>query len=63
MVNGYQDHPLAHSHQVYLGQHNLALDLDYDEYGHPDYQDHNQEEDHDYYGHVLHVGHHVVLVL
>ena len=41
MVNGYQDHPLAHSHQVFLGQHNLALDqnqdLDYDEYGHPDY--------------------------
>ena len=41
MVKGYQDHPLAHSHQVYLGQHNLALDqnqdLDYDEYGHPDY--------------------------
>ena len=41
MVNGYQDHPLAHSHQVYLGRHNLAMDqnqdLDYDEYGHPDY--------------------------
>ena len=42
---------LEYGHHDYLSQHDLAQDqnndLDFDEYGHHDNQDHKQEEDHD----------------
>ena len=41
-------------HPNYHGHHDLAQDQIYAEYGHQDHQDPNQEENHDYYDHVVH---------